>query len=571
MVDEPLYAHWLRLTGAPRPYRDAVLASQDADGGRVLAGLSRAPHAPGARPLLFAKHMTKHALLLPPALLAARPGRSLLLLRRPADLLSSWSDVMPASLEETGLPAACALYSALRCEGRSPAVFLAEDLAAAPEATLRLICAALSVPFDASMLSWPAGPRPEDGVWAPHWYATTHASTGFAPLRGGGGGGAPLAPHLRELEAEAAPFYGFLAARAVRPAAAAGAAPAPPPPPAPLPGFERGGDDGERPAAAAAGIVASHQGATHSYAPDPRNASVLVGIRDGVTGLWGLHRRPHATVSVLDGGFVLGDGVWEGIRLHRGVLLFAKAHLQRLFEGLASLDLDPGISKADLLRAVYSVVDANQMDGGVHVRLMVTRGLKATPFQDPRCTVGGATIVVLAEHKAPPPSPPPLRLATVAVRRGGPDAQDPALNSHSKGNCVAACVAAGAAGADEALMLDPDGFVCTCNSTNFFIVRNGEVWTAPEGHLMPGVTRSAVLRLARAAGLPAHERRFSLAAVYGADAAWVTGTFAGLLRVGSVDGRAIGAAGDADAGGAVFARLRALYAEAVEADAARGR
>jgi branched-chain amino acid aminotransferase len=224
------------------------------------------------------------------------------------------------------------------------------------------------------------------------------------------------------------------------------------------------------------------------------------------------------------------------------------------------------------MRMVYAVVDANGMRDGVHIRLMVTRGLKPTPFQDPRTTIGLPTIVVLAEYKAPPPAPRAgLRLATVHVRRGAPDVQDPNWNSHSKLNCIAACIAAAKAGADEALMLDPCGFVATCNSTNFLIVRDGELWAPTTKYQMPGITRGVVLRCAREAGIPVRECDFSLTAVYGADEAFVTGTFAGLLPVASVDGRPIGACTSGALGKArepLLPKLRELYTRAMDEDVA---
>jgi len=558
VVDEPLYAHHLRCTGAERPYRDLVLACQDNDGVRVFTSLL-APRT-GERPVLFAKHMAKQALQLPASLLLQ--GRHFLLLREPAELVRSFARVLRPTLEETGLPSLLTIFSTLRAAGRPPPVILSEDLAAEPEATLRLLCAALSLPFDERMLSWPAGPHPEDGVWAPWWYESVHASTGFvAPASRGGAAREPLSPSLSALAAECAPFYALLRAHALRPLALAGARSAPPPV-AVL-------DVGHTPGASSA-CAQARLGATHAYVPDERNAGVLVGIRDGVSGLFELHRREHARVSVLDSGFLLGDGVWEGMRLHKGVLLFAAQHLRRLYEGAAAIDLDLGVSRDSLLRFIYAVVDANKMQNGVHIRLMVTRGLKPTPFQDPRTTIGSSTIVVLAEFKAPQPPLSGLRLATVHVRRGAPDVQDPALNSHSKLNCIQACIQASKAGADEALMLDPQGFVATCNSTNFFIARDGELWAPTTRYQMPGVTRGTVLKVACQAGITVRETEFSLTSVYGADEAFVTGTFAGLLPVASVDGRVIGAC-SVDAAAPMLPRLQKLYAEAMDADVAHGR
>lgn len=297
---------------------------------------------------------------------------------------------------------------------------------------------------------------------------------------------------------------------------------------------------------------------THSFEDDPRNASVLIYVNGELV------PRDQATVSVLDSGFILGDGVWEGLRLYKGRFAFLNDHLDRLFEGARALDLDIGMSRKALEQALYHTVKANEMRDGVHVRLMVTRGRKATPYQDPRVTVGPATIVIIAEHKSPKSEVQSsgIRLFTVHVRRGPPDVQDPKINSHSKLNCILACIQAAKAGADEALMLDPHGFVATCNSTHFFIVRNGEVWTSSGDYCLGGITRRKVLDLCRQDGIPAYERNFSLIDVYGAGEAFVTGTFAGVTPVVEVDGRKIGHGPPFE----TVERISALYKARIEAE-----
>ncbi|HET7842813.1 MAG TPA: aminotransferase class IV [Xanthomonadales bacterium] len=303
---------------------------------------------------------------------------------------------------------------------------------------------------------------------------------------------------------------------------------------------------------------------THDYVDDPRNADVFVSV-NGV-----LKRRAEATVSVFDAGFVLGDGIWEGLRVHGGRLAFLDRHLDRLYEGAKAIALDIGRTRAELERAVYELLDANGMTDGVHVRLMVTRGIKRTPYQDPRVTIPPATLVIVAEHKEPNPATLErgITLFTVHVRRGAPDVQDPKLNSHSKLNCITACIQAYTAGADEALMLDPHGFVATCNSTHFFIVRKGEVWTSSGMYCLGGITRGNVLLLCRELGIPAFEKSFSLTDVYGAEEAFVTGTFAGVAPVRSVDGRTLGS-GER---GPIVARLQQAYRNLIARDvAARGR
>ena len=302
-----------------------------------------------------------------------------------------------------------------------------------------------------------------------------------------------------------------------------------------------------------------HHTGTHEYVRDERNDDVLVMVNATLV------PRAQAVVSVFDSGFVLGDGVWEGLRVHDGHPAFLDQHLDRLFEGAAAIAMDIGRTRDELTSDLYRLLAANHMVDGVHVRLMVTRGVKATPYQDPRVTVGPATIVMIAEHKEPLPEivDRGLTLFTVHVRRPGPDILDPKLNSHSKLNDITACIQAYTAGADEALMLDPHGFVATCNSTHFFIVRGGELWTSTGDYCLGGITRRNVLEVARVGGIVARERNFSLTDVYGADEAFVTGTFAGLVPVRTVDGRTIGC-GDRP----TMARLRELYRDHVARDVA---
>ncbi len=299
---------------------------------------------------------------------------------------------------------------------------------------------------------------------------------------------------------------------------------------------------------------------THDYIDDPRNADILISVNgDHVP-------RGEAVVSVFDSGFVLGDGVWEGLRVSKGGIAFLEAHLNRLYEGAKALDMDIGLSRDALANRLFDCLNANNMSDGVHIRLMVTRGVKRTPYQDPRMTIGPATIVIIPEYKTPQPDviAGGIRLFTVHVRRTGPAEQDQKINSHSKLNCVLACIQATKAGADEALMLDPDGFVATCNSTHFFILRSGEIWTSTGDYCLGGITRGAIITAARDAGLTVREKRFSLTDVYGAEEAFVTGTFAGLCPVREVDGRIIGEAQDGTLPGPVVRQLTALYKDLVD-------
>jgi branched-chain amino acid aminotransferase len=301
---------------------------------------------------------------------------------------------------------------------------------------------------------------------------------------------------------------------------------------------------------------------THDFEDDPRNAEVLVWVNGE------LRPRAQAVVSVFDAGFVLGDGVWEGLRVRHGHPAFLDQHLDRLFEGAAAIMLDIGMSRDALTAAIYDTLHANDMTEGVHVRLMVTRGVKATPYQDPRVTIGPATVVVIAEHKEATPATVTdgITLFTTHVRRATPDTLDPKLNAHSKLNDITACIQAYTAGADEALMLDPHGFVATCNSTHFFVVKGTadepEVWTSDGRFCLGGITRGNVLRVCRDNGIAARETTFSLTDVYSAREAFVTGSFAGVVPVRSVDGRTIGSG----TRGPVVERLQRLYVDLVDAD-----
>jgi branched-chain amino acid aminotransferase len=273
----------------------------------------------------------------------------------------------------------------------------------------------------------------------------------------------------------------------------------------------------------------------HDTKIDPRNLNILISVNGKLV------PRAEAMVSVFDSGFILGDGVWEGLRVVNGGVPFLYAHIERLYEGAKSIFMDIGLTPDELVSRLFECIDANKMTDGVHVRLMVTRGVKSTPYQDPRVTIGKPTIVIIPEYKEANSQKfrDGLALHTVNVRRGAPDVQDQKLNSHSKLNCITACIQAANAGADEALMLDPLGFVATCNSTHFFIVRRGELWTSTGQYCIPGITRANMLHVAKSLGIPTFEKQFSLYDVYGADEAFVTGTFAGLIPVRVIDGRPV--------------------------------
>ncbi len=301
---------------------------------------------------------------------------------------------------------------------------------------------------------------------------------------------------------------------------------------------------------------------THNALEDPRNEHVLIYVNGD------LYPRDEAKISVFDSGYLIGDGVWEALRLHEGVLVFLDEHLDRLWQGAVTIGMRLPWTREELAGEIRRTLEANGMHDQVHVRFMVTRGVKKTPSQDPRLTVSGPNLVIIPEYKLASPESRErgITLFTSTIRRGSPDYLDPRLNCHSKLHEVMALVQAIEAGADEALMLDIHGFVATCNATNFFMVKGGEVWTSTGQYCMNGITRGKILKVCRENGIPAFEKNFSLFDVYGTDEAFVTGTFGGLTPVVIVDGRTIGSGEP----GPMTARLRELYRGEIAAAVSSG-
>lgn len=288
---------------------------------------------------------------------------------------------------------------------------------------------------------------------------------------------------------------------------------------------------------------------THDAEHDPRNDALLIHVNGALV------PKDEAVVSVYDSGFMLGDGMWEGMRLYDGEWAFFDAHMDRLFDSCKAVSLDIGKSRDQIRALLDETAAANGMTGDAHCRLMVTRGRKAKPFQHPSLSRWGPTIVAIVEHSKPAAGlAGGIRLASVPQVRGLPHSQDAKFNSHSKLNCVIACLQAEAAGADEALMLDPHGFVNTTNACNLFVVRRGEVWTSTGDYCMNGVTRANVIALCRENGIPVFEKNFSLYEAYGAEEVFLTGTFGAQTRVASIDGKPVG-----DGSMPVTERLRTLY------------
>ncbi|KAJ5651424.1 uncharacterized protein N7484_005147 [Penicillium longicatenatum] len=315
----------------------------------------------------------------------------------------------------------------------------------------------------------------------------------------------------------------------------------------------------------------SKKGATHATLPNEKNQNILIGMRDGVSGDFKLVPRKDAVVSVFDSNFLIGDGIWEGVRARNGRIQFAKDHINRLFQSAKAMFMDLGLSKLQLLELLHKTLDANEMSNEpyVHIRLVVSRGLKSTPYQNPSVNIGLPLIVIIPEIKATDPGVKRhgLKLITSHIRRGPPDVKDEMWNHISKATDVQACIGANVTGADESLMLDLNGFVKTCNSTNFFIVRDGEVWAPTKNNQMQGITRQKSIDVCRANGIPVRELDFTLTEAYGADEAFCTGTFPSQIHVREIDGRQIGSGKR----GPITERIQQLYVKMVIRDTERTR
>lgn len=309
----------------------------------------------------------------------------------------------------------------------------------------------------------------------------------------------------------------------------------------------------------ASSAVETNSTTTHEAEDDIRNQDIMIYVNGKIV------HRSDAKVSVYDAGFMLGDGMWEGMRLYDGTWAFFEEHMDRLFNSCKAVSIDIGLDRAGVADALHRTAEANGMHTDAHCRLMVTRGLKAKPFQHPKLSRTGSTLVIIIEHSKPVDrlQSKGIRLASVPQVRGLPNSQDAKFNSHSKLNCVIACLQAEQAGADEGLMLDPHGFVNTTNACNFFIIRKGEVWTSTGDYCMNGVTRQKVIDLCRANEIPVFEKNYSLYEAYSADEAFLTGTFGAQTPVREIDGKRIGGDEAPEGAGPITRRIRDLYKQLV--------
>lgn len=513
VVDEPLYAHYLRVTGAQRPYREELSAKMETDGNKVFHDVIMGRCQKRYR---YCKHIAKQRT---PCLTnqLMKTGKHFILIRNPLDSLPSFDNIIPASSDELDLVQLVAIYNELKRLGHPPAIVDAKDLQTNPEGILHSLCTSLGISFQTSMLRWDAGGRKEDGLWAPWWYKSVHQSTGFGSL--------PLYPkkafprELYDLLEECQPFYNMLKHHALR--------------------------------------LASTEHGCHSspLLPVEANEKILVWVGDQIV------PREDAKVSVLDSIVQGGDGVWEGLRIYKGKVFKLEEHLDRLFDSAKAMAFSNVPTRDEVKRAIFSTLIINGMFDGAHIRLTLTRGKKVTSGMSPSFNMYGCTLIVLAEWKPPVyNNSDGIRLVTASTRRNSPNCLDSKIHHNNLINNILAKVEGNLAGADDAIMLDIDGFVSETNATNLFMVKKGVVLTPHADYCLPGITRRAVIDLARDKGYIVEERRISITEFHTADEVWTTGTMGELSPVVEIDGRAIG---DGRVG-PITKKLQSHYAELAE-------
>ncbi|WOK95973.1 branched-chain-amino-acid aminotransferase-like protein 1 [Canna indica] len=492
VVDEPLYANFLVVTGVERPYLDEVLSTMDSDGNKVVKEVI---FGPGEKKYRYCKHMAKQRL---PNLKndLMKKGKHFILIRNPLNILQSFNKVVPPSFLELGLGDLVSIYSEL-CElGVSPPVIDADDLQNDPEVVLRGLCQDLDIPFQTSMLKWEAGPKPFDGIWAPWWYGSVHKSTGFKKPQQYS---MPFPLELYDLLEQSLPFYNMLRNRCRRLVSSLH-------PPLPLPRL-----------------------------PVPANKKLLVWVGDELV------PREHAKVSVLDSVVQGGDAAWEGLRVYDGKVFKLEEHLDRLFDSAKALAFSNIPSREEIKEAVFKTLISNGMFDNAHIRLTLTRGEKVTSGMSPAFNLYGCTLIVLAEWKPPVyDNSSGIRLVTATTRRNSPNSIDSKIHHNNLINNILAKIEGNLANADDAIMLDKDGFVSETNATNIFMVKKGHVSTPHADYCLPGITRATVMDLVIQENLILHERRISLSEFHAADEVWTTGTMGELTPVVMIDGRVIG-------------------------------
>ncbi|KAJ9131506.1 hypothetical protein P3X46_035161 [Hevea brasiliensis] len=492
VLDEPLYATFLKVTGVERPYREEVLSKMESDANKVVKEVI---FGPGEKKYRFCKHMAKqHLPGLPNDLM--KKGKHFILIRNPLDILPSFEKVVPPSFLELGLAELVSIYSDLSQLGKPPVVIDAADLQQDPEGTLRGLCEDLEIPFDDAMLRWEAGPKPIDGVWAPWWYKSVHQSTGFNQTRKYP---QPFPFSLYDLLEKSLPLYNMLR-RHVRKTTALLKSPLPPP-----------------------------------DIPVPANEKLLAWVGDEIL------PRESAKVSVFDSVVQGGDSVWEGLRVYNGKIFKLEEHLDRLFDSAKALAFKNVPTREEVKEAIFRTLIRNGMFDNAHIRLSLTRGKKVTSGMSPAFNLYGCTLIVLPEWKPPVyDNTHGINLVTATTRRNSPNNLDSKIHHNNLLNNILAKIEGNNADAGDAIMLDKDGYVSETNATNIFLVKKGRVLTPHADYCLPGITRATVMDLVVKEDLVLEERRISLSEFHTADEVWTTGTMGELTPVVKIDGREIG-------------------------------
>ncbi|KVH98241.1 Aminotransferase, class IV [Cynara cardunculus var. scolymus] len=465
VVDEPLYAHYLRVTGVDRPYREELLSKMESDGNKVVNNII---YGPGGKKYRYCKHIAKQRM---PGLSneLMEKGKHFILIRNPLDILKSFHKVVPSSFHELGLADLVSIYSELCAAGKSPPIIDATELQEDPEAALRGLCEDLNIPFQASMLKWEAGPKSVDGIWAPWWYKSVHKSTGFVQTDKYR---QPFPALLYDLLEQSLPFYNMLRSNARRKRF----------PKLPMPSL-----------------------------PVPANEKLLVWVGDEIL------PRDSAMVSVFDSVVQGGDSVWEGLRIYSGKVFKLEEHLDRLFDSAKALAFNNVPTRDEVKEAIFSTLMENGMFDNAHIRL------------------------ILAEWKPPVyDNTRGITLVTATTRRNSPNNLDSKIHHNNLLNNILAKIEGNNANADDAIMLDKDGYVSETNATNIFLVKKGTVMTPPADYCLPGITRATVMDLVKMENLVLEVRRVSLSEFHTADEVWTTGTMGELSPVLKIDGRVIG-------------------------------
>lgn len=488
VLDEPLYPNYLRVTGAARPYREELLSKSESDGNKVVKEIIYGPRKKKYR---FCKHIATQRLPGLPAELMKR-GKHFLLIRNPLDVLTSYDKVIHPSLVGLGYDIMVSIYSELCDRGESPSIIDSDLLREDPEPTLRGLCDDLGIPFQAAMLKWESGPRPFDGMWAPYWYKNTHRSTGFERPRKYS---SPFPSSLYNLLEQSLPFYNLLKLYLRQTTKK------------PLP----------------------------SKIPVPANEKLLAWVGDEIL------PRESAKVSVFDSVVQGGDAVWEGLRVYDGKVFKLEEHLDRLFDSAKALAFSNIPTREQVKEAIFKTLIRNGMFNNAHIRLTLTRGKKVTSGMSPAFNLFGCTLLVLAEWK-------PLvydnsggiTLVTATTRRNSPNNLDSKIHHNNLLNNILAKIEGNNAHADDAIMLDKDGFVSETNATNIFLVKKGHVATPHADYCLPGITRAVVMDIVVSENLDLEARRISLSEFHTADEVFTVGTMGELTPVIQIDGRTVG-------------------------------